>query len=179
MHLPGCIAGRGQAASRQLVDAVTLTQPAVPDTRPSTGHAVDMLDLNSMQTSDAASSANVVMLDVNSIQTSDAAPSADVAMLDVKSIRTSDAAPSADANQVLQARIDLLSAARERESAGAQWLARAIDTDEQKIKVYMRALLGLEYFCNASVREAQWAEIQDLLDDLERQEQVQLGLLDA
>ena len=179
VHLPGCIAGRGQAASRQLVDAVTLTQPAVPDTRPSTGHAVAMLDLNSMQTSDAASSANVVMLDVNSIQTSDAAPSADVAMLDVKSIRTSDAAPSADANQVLQARIDLLSAARERESAGAQWLARAIDTNEQKIKVYMRALLGLEYFGNASVREAQWAEIQDLLDDLERQEQVQLGLLDA
>ena len=43
----------------------------------------------------------------------------------------------------------------------------------------MRALLGLEYFGNASVREAQWAEIQDLLDDLERQEQVQLGLLDA
>ena len=54
VHLRGCIAGRGQAASRQLADAVTLTQPAVPEARASTGRAVAMLDLDSIQTSDAA-----------------------------------------------------------------------------------------------------------------------------
>ena len=192
VHLRGCIAGRGQAANRQLADAVTLTQPAVPEARASTGRAVAMLDLDSIQTGDAApfADANQVLqatidLAPAATLTQPAVPDARastgraVAMLDLDSTQTSDSAPLADANQVLQATIDLASAARDRASGGAQWLARAIETDEQKIKVYMRALLGAEYFGNASVREAQWAEIQDLLDDLEQQEQVQLGLLDA
>ena len=44
----------------------------------------------------------------------------------------------------------------------------------------MQALIGAEFLCNASVQDVQWQQLQqDLLDELDRQQEVQLGLFDA
>ncbi len=58
-------------------------------------------------------------------------------------------------------------------------LAQALEADQQKIKVYILALIGTEYFGLAAVREAQWKNIADLQWDLEEQAAQQQGLFEA